>query len=96
MAAPRSSTPTKGASSPATSSQDFSPITTFRSAWTAQATGGITCLWNELWERITYEEVSSHVHETMGAVPQDLARYLMFYTQTRPYQAVDGQTPDQA
>ncbi len=31
----------------------------------------------------------------MGAVPQDLARYLMFYTQTRPYQALDGQTPDQ-
>ncbi len=37
-----------------------------------------------------------HAYETAGAAHQGLARYLMFYNQTRPHQALDGQTPDQA
>jgi putative transposase len=31
----------------------------------------------------------------VGAAQQGLARYLLFYNQTRPHQALDGQTPDQ-
>ena len=47
------------------------------------------------WKSIKYEEVYLHAYETVGAAQQGLARYLMFYNQTRPHQALDGQTPDQ-
>jgi putative transposase len=36
-----------------------------------------------------------HAYETVGAAQQGLERYLMFYNQTRPHQAPDGQTPDE-
>lgn len=48
-----------------------------------------------LWKNITYEEVYLHAYETVGAAHQGLTRYLMFYNQTRPHQALDGQTPGQ-
>ena len=48
-----------------------------------------------LWKSIKCEEVYVHAYETAGAAHQGLARYLMFYNQTRPHQALDGQTPDQ-
>ena len=48
-----------------------------------------------LWKSIKYEEVYLHAYETVGAAQQGLAHYLMFYNQTRPHQALDGQTPDQ-
>jgi putative transposase len=48
-----------------------------------------------LWKRIQYEEVYWHAYDTVHAAHQGLARYLMFYNQTRPHQALDGQTPDQ-
>ena len=48
-----------------------------------------------LWKSIKYEEVYLHAYETVGAAQQGLARYLMFYNQTRPHQALDGRTPDQ-
>jgi putative transposase len=35
-----------------------------------------------------------HAYDTVSAAQQGLARYLMFYNQTRPHQALDGQTPD--
>ncbi len=41
------------------------------------------------------EEVYLHAYETVGAAHQGLDRYLTFYNQTRPHQALDGQTPDQ-
>ena len=46
-------------------------------------------------ESLTYEEVYLHAYETVGAAHQGLERYLMFYNQTRPHQALDGKTPDQ-
>jgi putative transposase len=48
-----------------------------------------------LWKSIKYEEVYLHAYDTVGAAHQGLERYLMFYNQTRPHQALDGQTPDQ-
>jgi putative transposase len=48
-----------------------------------------------LWKSIKYEEVYVHAYETVGAAQQGLARYLTFYNETRPHQALDGQTPDQ-
>ncbi len=48
-----------------------------------------------LWRSIKYEEVYLHVYETVGAAHQGLDRYLTFYNQTRPHQALDGKTPDQ-
>ena len=48
-----------------------------------------------LWRSIKYEEVYLHAYETVGAAHQGLERYLTFYNQTRPHQALDGQTPDQ-
>jgi putative transposase len=48
-----------------------------------------------LWKSIKYEEVYLHAYETVGAAHQGLDRYLTFYNQTRPHQALDGKTPDQ-
>jgi putative transposase len=48
-----------------------------------------------LWKSMKYEEVYLHAYETVSAAHQGVARYLMFYNQTRPHQALDGQTPDQ-
>ena len=48
-----------------------------------------------LWKSLQYEEVYLHAYETVGAAHQGLEHYLTFYHQTRPHQALDGQTPDQ-
>ncbi|MBK7419964.1 MAG: IS3 family transposase [Nitrospira sp.] len=48
-----------------------------------------------LWKSIKYEEVYLHAYDTVSAAHQGLERYLTFYNQTRPHQALDGQTPDQ-
>ncbi len=48
-----------------------------------------------LWKSIKYEEVYLHAYDTVTAVHQGLERYLRFYNQTRPHQALEGQTPDQ-
>lgn len=46
-----------------------------------------------LWKSIKYEEVYLHAYETVGAAHQGVKRYQTFYNQTRPHQALDGQTP---
>ncbi len=48
-----------------------------------------------LWKSIKYEEVYLHAYDTVSTAHQGLERYLLFYNQTRPHQALDGQTPDQ-
>ena len=48
-----------------------------------------------LWKSIKYEEVSLHVYDPVSAAHQGLERYLTFYNQTRPHQALDGRMPDQ-
>ena len=48
-----------------------------------------------LWKSLKYEEVYLHAYDTVGAAHQGLERYLTFYNQTRPHQALDGKTPDQ-
>ena len=48
-----------------------------------------------LWKSIKYEEVYLHAYDTVSAAHQGLERYLTFYNETRPHQALDGQTPDQ-
>ncbi len=48
-----------------------------------------------LWKSIKYEEVYLHAYDTISAAHQGLARYLLFYKQTRPHRALKGQTPDQ-
>ncbi|WHZ16797.1 MAG: Transposase [Nitrospira sp.] len=48
-----------------------------------------------LWKSIKYEEVYLHEYDTVNAAHQGLERYLTFYNQTRPHQALDGKTPDQ-
>lgn len=48
-----------------------------------------------LWRTVKYEEVYVHAYDTVRAAQEGLARYLTFYNQTRPHQALDGQTPDQ-
>jgi putative transposase len=48
-----------------------------------------------LWRSIKYAKVYVHAYDTVSAAHQGLARHLMFYNQTRPHQALNGQTPDQ-
>jgi len=47
-----------------------------------------------LWKSIKYEEVYLHAYETVSAAHQGVERYVEFYNQTRPHQALDGRTPD--
>jgi len=47
-----------------------------------------------LWKSIKYEEVYLHAYETVSAAQQGLERYLTFYNQIRPHQALDGHTPN--
>lgn len=44
-----------------------------------------------LWRSLKYEEVYLRAYET---VSESVARYLTFYNQQRPHQALDGRTPD--
>lgn len=48
-----------------------------------------------LWRSIKYEEVYLHAYDTVEAAHQGVKRYLTFYNETRPQQALDGQTPAQ-
>ena len=48
-----------------------------------------------LWRSIKYEEVYLHAYDTVSAAHQGLERYLLFYNQTRPHQALYGRTLDQ-
>ncbi len=47
-----------------------------------------------LWRSLKYEEVYLRAYETVSAASEGVARYLTFYTQQRPHQALDGRTPD--
>jgi putative transposase len=47
-----------------------------------------------LWRSIKYEEVYLHAYDTVSAAHQGVGRYLTFYNQIRPHQALDGRTPD--
>lgn len=40
------------------------------------------------------EEVYLHAYDTVSAAHQGVGRYLTFYNQIRPHQALDGRTPD--
>ena len=52
-------------------------------------------VWGErLWKSLQYEKVYRHAYDTVRAAHQGLERSLRFDTQTRPQQALDGQTPD--
>lgn len=48
-----------------------------------------------LWRSLKYEEVYLHTYDTVSTADQGLERYLLFYNQTHPPQALDGQTSDQ-
>ncbi|MFY4727530.1 integrase core domain-containing protein, partial [Nitrospira sp. BLG_2] len=47
-----------------------------------------------LWKSIKYEEIYLYAYDTVSAAHQGLARYVLFYNQTRPHRALKGQTPD--
>lgn len=47
-----------------------------------------------LWRSLKYEEVYLQAYETICDAQEGVARYLTFYNQSRPHQALDGQTPD--
>ena len=46
------------------------------------------------WMSIKYEELYLHAYETVSAAQQGLERYVAFYNQSLPHQALDGHTPD--
>ncbi|WHZ20996.1 MAG: Mobile element protein [Nitrospira sp.] len=47
-----------------------------------------------LWRSLKYEEVYLHAYDTVREAQQGVARYLTFYNQVRPHQALDGRTPE--
>ncbi len=49
-----------------------------------------------LWRTVKYEEVYLRAYASVAEARDSLARYFNFYNTRRPYQALDGMTPDQA
>ena len=47
-----------------------------------------------LWRSIKYEEVYLRAYESASEAKASLGRYISFYNQQRPHQALDGQPPD--
>jgi len=47
-----------------------------------------------LWRSIKYEEVYLRAYESASEAHASLARYITFYNERRPHQALDGLTPD--
>jgi putative transposase len=47
-----------------------------------------------LWRSIKYEEVYLHAYESALEAHASLARYITFYNERRPHQALDGLTPN--
>lgn len=47
-----------------------------------------------LWKSIEYEEVYLHAYASVTEARAGISRYLGFYNNRRPHQALDGQTPD--
>jgi putative transposase len=47
-----------------------------------------------LWRSIKYEEVYLRAYESASEAHTSLARYITFYNERRPHQALDGRTPD--
>ena len=47
-----------------------------------------------LWRSIKYEAVYLHSFDTMHQARETLARYITFYNQQRPHQALGYKTPD--
>jgi putative transposase len=79
-------------------SQEFTELLTHHGIQISMDGKGCGCdnvFVERLWKSIKHEEVYLHAYETVGAAHQSLERYLTFYNQTRPHQALDGQTPDQ-
>ena len=89
-----SSIRTKSANSRATSSPSCSP-NGIQISMDGKGCWRDNVFVERLWKSIKYEEVYVHAYDTVNAAHQGLERYLRFYNQTRPHQALDGQTPDQ-
>ena len=47
-----------------------------------------------LWRSIKYEEVYLHAYESASEAHASLERYIAFYNERRPHQALDGLTPN--
>ena len=47
-----------------------------------------------LWRSLKYEEVYLHVYDTVQEARAGIGRYIVFYNEKRPHQALGYQTPD--
>ncbi len=52
-----------------------------------------TIFTERLWRTVKYEGVYMHEYTSPREARQALTRYLEFYNQERPHQALDNQTP---
>ncbi|SLM45686.1 transposase [Nitrospira sp. ND1] len=79
-------------------SQEFTGLLTHHGiqiSMDGKAVGGITCSWNDS-GKVSNTRRSMCTRTTPSVRPtRGVERYLTFYNQTRPHQALDGQTPDQ-
>ncbi len=47
-----------------------------------------------LWRSLKYEDVYLNCYETMQEAEKGIGKYITFYNERRPHQALDGKTPD--
>ncbi len=48
-----------------------------------------------LWKSVKYEEVYLHAYDSVSEAKRGLEKYVTFYNQHRPHQALDDKTPDE-
>ena len=94
LASPRSSTPTRAASSPAKPSPACSRGRHRRSAWTARAAGSTTSSSSGSGVR-SNTSTSTFMHMSRSAKPDQDRALLWFYNCRRPHSSLGAQTPDQ-
>ena len=96
MAGPRSSTPTRARSSPATTSPSVLLKAGIAISMDGRGSWRDNVFVERLWRSIKYEEVYLRAYDTVSEARASIGRYLNFYNGRRPHSSLDRQTPDQA
>ena len=92
----RSSTATRAANSPASTSPTCSRRLAFASRWTARAAGWTTCSSSGWWRSLKYEGVYLSEFATGSEARSGISWWMDFYNERRPHSALDDRTPQEA
>jgi putative transposase len=96
MAGPKSSTPIRAASSPATPSPAKLADAGIRISMDGRGRWMDNVFIERLWRSLKYECVFLNAFETGAEARTGIGRWIDFYNQRRPHSALGDRTPDEA